>query len=131
VAFAGLTGDYSSSTRARSTARRASSGAASRTACWASPTRTASCGRAPASSRDGDRVPRHRDWRFVGPIFLGDTIFVNYRIAELRDSQSKADAGDRDVRRRGRQPGRRGRAARQEGLLVSKVPLRGVEASKR
>jgi acyl dehydratase len=29
------------------------------------------------------------DWRFVGPIFLGDTIFVNYTIAGLRDSGSK------------------------------------------
>ena len=28
------------------------------------------------------------DWKFVGPIFIGDTIFVNYRIAELRDSKS-------------------------------------------
>ena len=28
------------------------------------------------------------DWRFVGPIFVGDTIFVDYRIAELRDSRS-------------------------------------------
>ncbi len=29
------------------------------------------------------------DWRFVGPIFLGDTIFVNYVIEEIRDSRSK------------------------------------------
>jgi acyl dehydratase len=29
------------------------------------------------------------DWRFVGPIFIGDTIFVNYVIAEIRDSASK------------------------------------------
>ena len=29
------------------------------------------------------------DWRFVGPIFIGDTIFVNYVIAEMRDSASK------------------------------------------
>src|SRR5689334_23068378 len=29
------------------------------------------------------------DWKFVGPIFIGDTIFVNYRIAGLRDSKSK------------------------------------------
>ena len=29
------------------------------------------------------------DWKFVGPIFVGDTIFDNYRIAELRDSKSK------------------------------------------
>ena len=29
------------------------------------------------------------DWKFLGPIFVGDTIFVNYVIAELRDSQSR------------------------------------------
>src|SRR5438552_13999990 len=29
------------------------------------------------------------DWRFVGPIFIGDTIFVNYTLAELRDSKSR------------------------------------------
>src|SRR3989442_14849917 len=29
------------------------------------------------------------DWKLVSPIFIGDTIFVNYRIAELRDSKSK------------------------------------------
>lgn len=29
------------------------------------------------------------DWRFVGPIFLGDTIWVRYVIAELRESRSK------------------------------------------
>ncbi len=29
------------------------------------------------------------DWRFVGPIFVGDTIFVEYEIASLRDSKSR------------------------------------------
>jgi hypothetical protein len=29
------------------------------------------------------------DWRFVGPIFIGDTIFVNYVLTELRDSASR------------------------------------------
>lgn len=29
------------------------------------------------------------DWRFRGPIFLGDTIHVRYRIAELRESTSR------------------------------------------
>ena len=29
------------------------------------------------------------DWRFVGPIFVGDTIFVAYEIASLRDSRSR------------------------------------------
>jgi len=26
------------------------------------------------------------EWKFAGPIFVGDTIFVNYVLAELRDS---------------------------------------------
>ena len=29
------------------------------------------------------------DWRFAGPIFLGDTIHVRYLIDELRESRSK------------------------------------------
>lgn len=69
------------------------------------------------------------DWKFVAPIFIGDTIFVNYRIAELRDSKSKptqaiatfdvelVDQHDR-VLQRGR-----------KALLVSKVRLSAVEAS--
>jgi acyl dehydratase len=70
------------------------------------------------------------DWRFVGPIFVGDTIFVDYRIAELRDSQSKptqaiATFDVELVNQEGRVV-QRGRKA----LLVSKVPLGGVEASK-
>ena len=70
------------------------------------------------------------DWRFVAPIFVGDTIFVNYRIAELRDSTSRPTQAiatfevevvnqDGGVVQRGR-----------KALLVSKVPLRAVEASK-
>ena len=70
------------------------------------------------------------DWRFVGPIFIGDTLFVNYRIAELRDSKSRptqaiatfevelVNQDDRVVQR--------GRKV----LLVSKVALAGVEASR-
>jgi acyl dehydratase len=70
------------------------------------------------------------DWKFVGPIFVGNTIFVNYRLAELRDSESRptqaiatfdvelVDEDDRLL-----QTGRK-------VLLVSKVPLSAVEASK-
>jgi len=69
------------------------------------------------------------EWKFLQPIFIGDTIFVNYRIAELRDSKSRptqaiatfdvevVDQTDRVVQR--------GRKA----LLVSKVPLAAVGAS--
>jgi acyl dehydratase len=70
------------------------------------------------------------EWKFVAPIFIGDTIFVNYRLAELRDSKSKPTQAiatvevevvnqDGSVLQRGR-----------KALLVSKVPLSGVEASK-
>ncbi len=63
------------------------------------------------------------DWRFRKPIFLGDTIRVSYRIAELRDSRTFPDQAiatfevkllnDRDeVVQEGR-----------KALLVSKVPL--------
>jgi acyl dehydratase len=71
------------------------------------------------------------DWKFVGPIFVGDTIFVNYEICELRESKSRptqaiatfdvaiVNQDDRVV-----QSGRK-------ALLVSKVPLEAVSASKK
>jgi acyl dehydratase len=71
------------------------------------------------------------DWRFVGPIFVGDTIFVDYRIAELRDSKSKPSQAiatfDVELVNQDGQVVQRGRKA----LLVSKIPLSGVEASQR
>jgi len=70
------------------------------------------------------------DWRFVGPICVGDTLFVDYRIAELRDSRSKPTQAiatfDVELVNQDGQVVQRGRKA----LLVSKVPLGGVEASK-
>lgn len=69
------------------------------------------------------------DWKFAGPIFVGDTIFVNYRIAELRDSKSKPTQAiavfDVEVVNQDGAVVQRGRKA----LLVSKVPLSAVEAS--
>src|SRR5690348_5407268 len=69
------------------------------------------------------------DWRFVGPIFIGDTIFVDYRLAELRDSKTKPTQAiatfDVEVVNQDGTVVQRGRKA----LLVSKVPLRAVEAS--
>ena len=69
------------------------------------------------------------DWRFLGPIFIGDTIFVDYRIAELRDSRSKPTQAiatfDVEVVNQDGTPVQRGRKA----LLLSKVPLGGVQAS--
>lgn len=69
------------------------------------------------------------DWRFVAPIFLGDTLFVNYVIAEIRDSKSKptqaivtfdVELVDQDGRllQKGRKT-----------ILVSKTPLTAVAAS--
>jgi acyl dehydratase len=69
------------------------------------------------------------DWRFVAPIFVGDTIFVNYRICELRDSRSRPTQAiatfDVEVVNQRGGVVQRGRKA----LLVSKVPLSAVEAS--
>ncbi|MET7991795.1 MaoC/PaaZ C-terminal domain-containing protein [Amycolatopsis sp. NPDC005232] len=72
-----------------------------------------------------------KEWRFVGPIFIGDTIFVNYSVAEMRDSKSKPDQAivtfdvevvDQD-----------GRVCQQgqKVELLSKVPLGGVAASEK
>jgi acyl dehydratase len=69
------------------------------------------------------------EWKFLGPIFVGDTIFVNYQISELRDSKSRPtqaiavfdvsvlDQNDRMVQRGSK------------ALLLSKVPLEAVSAS--
>ena len=70
------------------------------------------------------------DWKFSGPIFVGDTIFVNYRLAELRDSKSRPTQAiavfDVDVVTQDERVVQRGK----KSLLVSKVPLGAVEASK-
>ena len=70
-----------------------------------------------------------QDWKFIGPIFVGDTIFVHYVLAELRDSKSRPTQAvasfavellnqDGMVLQKGTKI-----------LLVSKVPLTAVEAS--
>lgn len=68
------------------------------------------------------------DWRFIGPIFVGDTIFVDYTIAELRDSRSKPDQAiatfDVQVVNQHGDVVQRGTKA----LLCSKVPLAAVAA---
>jgi acyl dehydratase len=70
------------------------------------------------------------EWKFVGPIFVGDTIFVNYRIAELRDSKSKPTQAiaifDVELVTQDDRVVQKGVKA----LLVSKVPLTAVAASK-
>jgi acyl dehydratase len=69
------------------------------------------------------------DWKFVAPIYVGDTIFVNYVLAEIRDSKSRPtqaiatfDVTLVDQDERVLQQGRK-------VLLVSKVPLEAVAAS--
>ena len=70
------------------------------------------------------------DWKFAAPVFVGDTLFVNYRLAELRDSKSNPDQAiatyDVEVVNQDEKVVQRGRKV----LLLSKVPLGGVEASK-
>ncbi|MEO8133506.1 MAG: MaoC/PaaZ C-terminal domain-containing protein [Betaproteobacteria bacterium] len=68
------------------------------------------------------------EWKFVGPIFVGDTIFVNYEISELRDSKSRPtqaiatfDVAIVDQNGRTVQQGKK-------ALLMSKVPLEAVVA---
>ena len=69
------------------------------------------------------------DWKFVGPIFVGDTIFVDYELVELRDSKSRPEQAiaifDVRVVKQDGSTVQQGRKA----LLVSKVPLGGVAAS--
>jgi acyl dehydratase len=69
-------------------------------------------------------------WCFVGPIFVGDTIFVDYKLAELRDSKSRPAQAvatfDVTVVKQDDTTVQRGRKI----LLVSKVPLDAVAASK-
>jgi acyl dehydratase len=69
------------------------------------------------------------DWKFLEPIFVGDTIFVNYQISELRDSKSKPAQAiavfDVSVLNQNDSTVQRGRKA----LLLSKVPLSAVAAS--
>lgn len=71
------------------------------------------------------------DWRFVAPIFIGDTIFAQYRLADLKDSRSRPHQAiatfevelvnqDGSVVQRGR-----------KALLVSKTPLPAVAATAR
>lgn len=63
------------------------------------------------------------DWRFRGPIFLGDTIHVSYHVVELRDSRSNPGQAivtfEVALRNESGEVLQEGRKA----LLVSKTPL--------
>ena len=132
VAFAGLTGDYSELHTSEVYARASQFG------------RRVAHGMLGLAYAHGLMWPRTgelretavaflgiSDWRFLGPIFVGDTIFVNYALAELRDSKSKPTQAiatfDVEIVDQDGRVVQRGRKA----LLVSKVPLTAVEASKR
>ncbi|WMS40955.1 MaoC/PaaZ C-terminal domain-containing protein [Acuticoccus sp. MNP-M23] len=69
------------------------------------------------------------DWRFLAPIYVGDTIFVDYVLAELRDSKSRPTQAvatfDVELVDQDKRALQRGRKA----LLVSKVPLDAVANS--
>jgi acyl dehydratase len=69
------------------------------------------------------------EWKFLEPIFVGDTIFVNYQISELRDSKSRPTQAiavfDVSVVNQNNRTVQRGSKA----LLLSKVPLEAVSAS--
>ncbi len=68
-------------------------------------------------------------WKFIGPIFVGDTIFVEYALAELRDSRSRPTQAiatfDVAVVKQDGAVAQQGRKV----LLVSKVPLEAIVAS--
>jgi acyl dehydratase len=69
------------------------------------------------------------DWKFVGPIFIGDTIFVNYTLAELRDSKSRPTQAiatfDVAIVNQDERIVQQGKKV----LLMSKEPLEAVKAS--
>lgn len=68
-------------------------------------------------------------WKFMAPVFVGDTIFVEYALADLRDSQSRPTQAvatfDVKVVKQDGTLAQQGRKI----LLVSKVPLEAIAAS--
>lgn len=130
VAFAGLTGDYSELHTSDVYAKRSQFG------------RRVAHGLLGLAYAHGLMWPRTgelretaiaflgiNEWKFTGPIYVGDTIFVNYRIRELRDSKSNPSQAvavfDVEVVTQDERVVQRGAKA----LLLSKVPLSAVEAS--
>jgi acyl dehydratase len=70
------------------------------------------------------------DWKFLAPLFVGDTMFVRYVVRELRDSRSRPTQAiaSFDVSVLNQDAG-----VVQSGiktLLMSKVPLDAVKASR-
>src|SRR6266480_4506128 len=130
VAFAGLTGDYSELHTSDVYARNSQFG------------RRVAHGMLGLAYAHGLMWPRTgelrqtaiaflgiNEWKFVGPIYVGDTIFVNYRISELRDSKSRPTQGiavfDVEIVTQDNRVVQQGKKA----LLMSKVPVEAVVAS--
>ena len=130
VAFAGMTGDYSELHTSEVYARHSQFG------------RRVAHGMLGLAYAHGLMWPRTgelretaiaflgiSEWKFLGPIFVGDTIFVNYAICELRDSKSRPTQAianfEVSVVNQDEQVVQRGRKA----LLMSKVPLAAIAAS--
>ena len=69
------------------------------------------------------------DWKFIAPLFIGDTMFVRYVIREIRDSRSRPTQAiasfDVHVINQLGEVVQSGVKA----LLLSKVPLAAVAAS--
>ncbi len=70
------------------------------------------------------------DWKFLAPLFVGDTLFVRYVVRELRDSKSRPTQAiaSFDVSLLNQEA-----SVLQSGiktLLMSKVPLDAVKASR-
>lgn len=71
------------------------------------------------------------NWQFISPIFIGDTLFVEYQLVELRDSRSRPGQAiasfEVEVLNQEGKTLQRGRKA----LLVSKNPLKAAAADAR
>jgi acyl dehydratase len=69
-------------------------------------------------------------WKFLAPVFVGDTIFVDYALADLRDSRSRPTQAvatfDVKVVKDDSTLAQQGRKI----LLLSKIPLEAIAASK-
>jgi acyl dehydratase len=129
MTFAGLTGDYSELHTSEAFAQRTQYG------------RRVAHGLLGLSVAHGLMWPRTNalrdiavallgisDWRFTGPIFLGDTVHVRYRVTEIRDSRSNPDRAivtfEVEVLNEGEELVQHGHKV----LLVSKTPLAAAAA---
>lgn len=69
------------------------------------------------------------DWKFIAPLFIGDTMFVKYVIRELRDSKSRPTQAIASFDVNILNQHAHAVQAGVKVLLMSKVPLDAVQAS--